>query len=74
MSNTKIINILTTCLHYLFLQDKVVFLVAIVDIKGTQLSHNTRILKWLEQITEESHWTVELSVKNRSKTIKMAGR
>jgi hypothetical protein len=33
-----------------------------------------KLLKWLEQITEESHWTVELSAKkNRSKTIKMTG-
>ena len=33
-----------------------------------------KLLKCLEQITEESQWTVELSVKkNRSKTIKMAG-
>jgi hypothetical protein len=26
-----------------------------------------KLLKWLEEITEESHWTVELSVKNRNK-------
>ena len=32
-----------------------------------------KLLKWLEQITEEWHWTVELSVKNRNKTFIMAG-
>ena len=26
-----------------------------------------KILKWLEEKTGESHWTVELSVKNRNK-------
>ena len=32
-----------------------------------------KLLKWMEQITEEWHWTVELSAKKQKQTIKMAG-